>query len=98
MGVQAGKEGRLAIEQNSKSKLYGHGAGQPGWPMPPRGNRVGQSGCPLNELWARTNEDKGKDGSKAVLGKDRQRRARMGWDYWSWMPTRLGESQAWIPG
>ena len=40
--------------------------------MPPRGNQIGQTGHPINELWARTNENKGKDGQGLVTAKDGQ--------------------------
>ena len=104
VGLQAGKEAGLAKE-SSKSKLCGHEVGLPGWPMLLRGNWVRNPRCPIHELWARTNEDKGKDGQGWVKGKDGQGQVygqgwagtMMGWDNRSWMPTHLGESQAWTP-
>ena len=59
------------MEQNSKSGLSGHEAGLPGWPTLLRGDQVRNSGCPIYELRARTNKDKGKDGLW-VKGKDGQ--------------------------
>ena len=41
-------------------------------PTLPRDNRVGQSRCPLNELYAKTNKDKGKVGQRLVMSKDGQ--------------------------
>ena len=35
-----------------------------------RGDQVRNPGCPIHELWASTNEDKGKDGQGWVKGKD----------------------------
>ena len=72
MGFWAGKEGGLAREKNSKPEFYGCKAGLPSWSMPPRGYWIGQTSYPINELWASTNEDKGKDGQGRVTGKDGQ--------------------------
>ena len=60
------------MEQNSKSGLSGCEAGLPGWPMLLMGDQVRNYGCPIHELWARTNKDKGKDGQGWVTGKDGQ--------------------------
>ena len=72
VGLQAGKDGGLAREQNSKSKLCGCEVGLPSWTTPPRGDQIGQTSRPINELWARTNEDKGKNRQRRVMGKDGQ--------------------------
>ena len=72
--------------------------------MPPSGNQVRKSVCPTNELWARTNEDKGKDGQGQVTGRmGKEDYGQDGQGQWqagtkkSWMPTHPGESQAWMP-
>ena len=77
----------------------------PGWPMPPRGDRIGQTSHPINELQARTNEDKGKDGQGwimgkdgqgQIMGKDGQGRARTGKDGQGWASTgKDGQGQRW---
>ena len=72
MGLQAGKEGWLAIEQNSKSGLSEHEAGLHGWPTLLRGDLVRNSRCPIHELQVRTNKDKGKDGQGWVMGNNGQ--------------------------
>ena len=63
--------------------------GKPGWPMPPRGDRVKKSRCPIHKLWARKNEDKGKDGQGQVMGRDRQGQVRIGYGQ-GWARTMMG--------
>ena len=67
VGLLAGKKGRLAMEQNSKSGLGGCEVGLLGWPTPPRGDRTSKFGCSIHELRTgmvkfkgRTSEGKGR--------------------------------------
>ena len=48
------------MEQNSKSGLGGHEVGLPTWPIPPKGDQIRESRCPIHEFWAGTVKGKGR--------------------------------------
>ena len=91
VGLRAGKEGLLTMEQNSKSGLSGHEAGLSGWPTLLRGDQIRTFGRPLSyrqiQVRERMGYGQGRSWARTVTGRDNRNR----------MLARPGESRAWTP-